>query len=182
MNGTKDIIATTTTWILPIARLGCASATLLACTAAQPHPAPPTPTPTPPLNRPTYHLLQPVPRPLLRTLGTDRPDQTESPQTVDAGHFQVEMDLVNATFDRSPSEGGDRRTEVVALAPLNLKVGLLHNTDLQLVLAPYIPRAPKTSRRRPSRRPRASATLRRGSRSTSGVTTTARPPSRSCHG
>jgi hypothetical protein len=46
----------------------------------------------------------------MREMSTDRPDQTESAYTVDAGHFQVEMDLVSAMFDRDPSGGGDLRT------------------------------------------------------------------------
>ena len=42
---------------------------------------------------PTYHLFAPVPRSAMRPLSTDRPDTTESPYTVDAGHFQMEMDV-----------------------------------------------------------------------------------------
>lgn len=78
-----------------------------------------------------YHLFHPAPRELMREMSTDRPDQTESPYTVDAGHFQVEMDFVNATFDRDRSGGGDVRTEVWGIAPLNLKLGLLNNVDIQ---------------------------------------------------
>ena len=74
----------------------------------------------------------------MRELSTDRPDQTESPYTVDAGHFQVEMDFVNATFDRDQSGGGDVRTEIWEIAPLNLKVGLLNNVDLQFVLESHV--------------------------------------------
>jgi hypothetical protein len=33
--------------------------------------------------------------PSLREMSTDRPDKTESPYTVDAGHFQFEADLVS---------------------------------------------------------------------------------------
>ena len=36
----------------------------------------------------------------MREMSTDRPDQTESPYTVDAGHFQVEMDFFKFTYDR----------------------------------------------------------------------------------
>ena len=81
-----------------------------------------------------YHLFKPAPRGLMREMSTDRPDQTESPNTVDAGHFQVEMDFVNATFDRDRSGGADAGTEVWGVAPLNLKAGILNNVDLQFVL------------------------------------------------
>src|SRR5688572_24804065 len=67
-----------------------------------------------------YTFANPVPAAELRELSTDRPDQTESPYTVDAGHFQVESDLVNYTRDRD----GNIRTTDLSLAALNLKVGL----------------------------------------------------------
>jgi len=56
-----------------------------------------------------YHLLNPTPARYLREMTTDRPDKTESPYTVDAGHFQIEMDLVNNTRDRDTSGGADTR-------------------------------------------------------------------------
>lgn len=65
----------------------------------------------------------------LRPLSTDRPDVTESPHTVDAGHFQFEMEIANWTKD-----GGERE---FALGELNAKYGLSRSTDLQLVLPFY---------------------------------------------
>ncbi len=85
-----------------------------------------------------YTLFHPVPRGLMREMSTDRPDQTESPYTVDAGHFQVEMDFANATFDHDNSGGVDVRMEVWGIAPLNLKAGLVNNVDLQFVLDSYV--------------------------------------------
>ena len=81
-----------------------------------------------------HHLFDPTPSALLRELSTDRPDKTESAYTVDAGHFQLEMDLVTYTHDRDTSGGGDTRTEAWAVAPVNLKVGLLNDVDLQPLL------------------------------------------------
>ncbi len=85
-----------------------------------------------------YHLFKPTPPESMREMSTDRPDQTESPFTVDAGHFQVGMDFVNTTFDHDRSGGGDVRAEVSGFAPLNLKVGLLNNVDLQWVLDTFV--------------------------------------------
>lgn len=85
-----------------------------------------------------FHLFHPVPAARLRALSADRPDQTESPYTVDAGHFQVEMDLVNVLLDEDRSDGADRRTEIWAAAPMNLKLGLCRQADLQLVLDPFV--------------------------------------------
>jgi hypothetical protein len=83
-----------------------------------------------------FTLFSPTPRNLMREMSTDRPDTTESPYTVDAGHYQVEMSFVDFTRDRS--EGVT--TETVVAAPFNAKVGLLNNVDVQFVLDPYVNR------------------------------------------
>lgn len=80
-----------------------------------------------------YTLFRPTPVALLREMSTDRPDTTESPVTVDAGHFQIESSLVD--YSRERSRGVTRETWCVG--PTNLKVGLLDRTDLQLILEPY---------------------------------------------
>jgi hypothetical protein len=85
-----------------------------------------------------FHLFNPTPRELMRELSTDRPDQTESPYTVDAGHFQIEMDLANGTIDRDTSNGGDVRSQVFGFGGVNLKAGLFNNVDLQVVLDGYV--------------------------------------------
>lgn len=85
-----------------------------------------------------FHLFNPTPQAQMRELSTDRPDQTESPYTVDAGHVQFEWDLANATFDRDRSGGGDVSTRAYGLAGVNAKVGLLNNVDLQLVLDGHV--------------------------------------------
>ncbi len=85
-----------------------------------------------------YTLFQPTPAAELRELSTDRPDQTESPYTVDAGHWQIEADLVNYTSDHDRSGGGDVRTKDLSLATLNLKAGLTNRVDLQLMIDPYV--------------------------------------------
>lgn len=80
-----------------------------------------------------YHLFNPVPDEFMRELSTDRPDKTESPYTVDAGHFQVEADLVTYTYDSHHQTVA----ESLAIAPFNFKVGLLNNWDMQLVVPTY---------------------------------------------
>ncbi len=62
----------------------------------------------------------------LRPLSTDRPDTTESPHTVDAGHFQLEFEIAAAERD-----GGSTTFNFIEL---NAKVGLNPNTDVQFVL------------------------------------------------
>jgi len=84
-------------------------------------------------NKRGYHLFRPMPDALLREMATDRPDKTESAYTVDAGHYQVEMDLLSHSSDRSKHE----TAKTLAIAPVNLKVGLLNNVDLQIVIETY---------------------------------------------
>ena len=81
-----------------------------------------------------YHLFHPTPPELMRELSTDRPDKTESPYTVDAGHFQWEMDFAVFTLER---ENG-ARSRTWNIAPVNFKVGLANNADLQLIFDSYI--------------------------------------------
>lgn len=85
-----------------------------------------------------YSLFNPTPRELMREMATDRPDQLESPLTVDAGHFQLEMDIFNYSYDRyNPGRTGTR-VETLGIAPINVKAGLLNNVDVQLLIDPYI--------------------------------------------
>ena len=49
----------------------------------------------------SYNLFHPTPDNVMRELTPDRPDKTESPYTVDAGHFQVEMSFVEFTKNQS---------------------------------------------------------------------------------
>ena len=67
----------------------------------------------------------------------DGPGATESPYTVDAGHFQVEMTLLAYTHDRESFDGMTQRFEEWEIASMNLKLGLLNQLDAQLVLEPY---------------------------------------------
>lgn len=81
-----------------------------------------------------FTLFDPTPRDLMRELSTDRPDVTESAFTVDAGHVQVELSFVEYVHD--DDGGGD--FDELAVLPVNLKLGLTNNTDVQLVVQPYI--------------------------------------------
>jgi hypothetical protein len=94
-----------------------------------PPPAEPQPDKTP------YNLFNPTPREFLRDMSTDRPDTTESPYTVDAGHLQLEMSFVDFVYDRRNKER--EKTHSITAAPFLLKIGLLNNVDLQLGLDSY---------------------------------------------
>ncbi|MDZ4289983.1 MAG: transporter [Prosthecobacter sp.] len=89
--------------------------------------------PAPIQDKTQYHLFNPTPVALMREMSTDRPDTTESPYTVDAGHFQVEMSF----FDYERSFDSGMRTEAWSFGQMNLKAGLFDNTDLQLIFDAY---------------------------------------------
>ncbi|MDQ0966684.1 hypothetical protein QFZ20_002087 [Flavobacterium sp. W4I14] len=81
-----------------------------------------------------YHLFRPVPGDSLRDMETDRPDVTESPQTVDAGHFQFETDLVR--FQRENGNAG--RSDEYLFNQANIKLGLTNSTAIQLTFESFV--------------------------------------------
>jgi hypothetical protein len=80
-----------------------------------------------------FHLFNPTPRELMREMNTDRPDTTESPITVDAGHFQLEMSF----FDFNQDLDRGTRANTWSFGQVNLKAGLTNWADLQLVFNTY---------------------------------------------
>ena len=85
----------------------------------------------------SYSLFNPTPRELMRELNSDRPDKTEGPFTVDAGHFQVEMDLATFSYDHHNPERSDTKVESWSFATVNLRLGVLNNVDFQVLLDPW---------------------------------------------
>ena len=77
-----------------------------------------------------FSIFNPVPKALMREdMETDRPDITESPITVDAGHFQIEGDLLR--FKKHSEEGNSNRQ--LLLTPVTIKAGLTNDIDFQIV-------------------------------------------------
>jgi hypothetical protein len=62
----------------------------------------------------------------MRPLSTDRPDVTESPISVDRGHFQAEIEVARYTVDEGVTS--------YSFANSNLKFGLTNFWDIQLVV------------------------------------------------
>jgi hypothetical protein len=82
-----------------------------------------------------FSWRKPVPHNRLRPLRPDRPGTTESPFTVDAGHFQVETDLGRLINEPGSADDPQRRTWRGAYALV--KLGLSRKTDLQVELPFY---------------------------------------------
>jgi len=74
--------------------------------------------------------FNPTPAADWRELSADRPDFTESPYTVDAGAVQIELSF----FDYAKSGS----TDTFAVAPSNIKIGLLDDVDIQFVVNPFV--------------------------------------------
>ncbi len=77
----------------------------------------------------SFTLFNPVPKTEMRDFSIDRPDVTESPMTVDAGHFQFEGDLL-------------KWTKINAGQAINIfsglyKMGLNKNWDIHLGIELY---------------------------------------------
>src|SRR6187431_128930 len=90
-----------------------------------------------PADKSAYSLFNRTPASQLRELSTDRPDLTESAYTVDAGWWQVEMDMAAYTHARDTADGADTKTTSVSYANMNVKIGLTSNIDLQTVFSTY---------------------------------------------
>ncbi|MCX8524620.1 transporter [Chryseobacterium formosus] len=80
-----------------------------------------------------FSLLNPVPSSQLREMETDRPGVTESPYTIDAGHFQVENDLGRIMREKSESH----QINTLLINQMNVKVGLTNSTAVQIGFQTY---------------------------------------------
>jgi hypothetical protein len=81
-----------------------------------------------------HTLLNPTPADQLRQMATDRPNVTNTPQTIDAGHFQLEegfLDYARARSDKlSPYKS-------FIFGHSNLRVGVLDNLEVNVALDSY---------------------------------------------
>ncbi len=71
----------------------------------------------------------------LRALTTDRPDTTESPFTINAGHVQIETTLFGYT--RSARDAAGVQNDRFEIATTNLRIGLSEAIEFDFVLHPY---------------------------------------------
>jgi hypothetical protein len=82
-----------------------------------------------------YNLFNPTPRSQMREMTTDRPDITEVPFTVDAGHVQTESTLFGYARTRPDIDGAE--SDIYEFAYTNVRIGLTNNIELSLVWQPY---------------------------------------------
>lgn len=94
----------------------------------------------------SYHLFNPTPCHQMRKFETDRPDATESPITLDAGHLQYETDL----FKSEKIKRDGIKTIRNFYNAANIKLGITHSLDLQLTAETFTTTAIKTASGRTS--------------------------------
>lgn len=82
-----------------------------------------------------YTLFNPTPADQMRPFSTDRPGKTHSSLTVDAGHFQLESDFWNYTWDRFTQDRTTTRSYSVA-NPF-LKLGVTNWAEVEVQVPSY---------------------------------------------
>lgn len=82
-------------------------------------------------------LFNPTPDNQLRDMDTDRPNVTNTPHTIDAGHWQIETGVMDFTYYRDDSSGDDVSSDDFAFGQLNFRLGVLDNLELNAVVNAY---------------------------------------------
>ncbi len=119
-------------------RAGLRSLVAIACLGAASVRAGDTLSPAGTPDKDRYTLFNPVPDDQERDFNPDRPSQFTGPFTVDAGHFQLEMDLVNYTYDRHNPDHAPVDVDQWNVAPFDLRIGLTNHTELDLLYDGYL--------------------------------------------
>jgi len=83
----------------------------------------------------TYTLFNPTPEDSMRELMTDRPDNTESPFTVDPGHLQFETTLFG--YARSFPDADGNVTDSEEFGTTNIRLGLTNSSEVNAIWQPY---------------------------------------------
>jgi len=87
---------------------------------------------TRPADKSQYNLFNPTPPGLMREMTTDRPDVTQSPYTIDAGHLQIELSLIEYTRDDETVA-----SDSYSILPTNFRVGITNNMEVAVNVQPY---------------------------------------------
>lgn len=81
-----------------------------------------------------YDLFNPVPDSALRQMTSERPSKTDSVNTVDSGHFEIETSLVNHVYNDDCTKGDCVTTKQwYAGGTTTLRLGLTQSAEIQLI-------------------------------------------------
>jgi hypothetical protein len=89
---------------------------------------------TQPTDKWQYTLFNPTPADQLRDMDTDRPNKTNTPHTIDAGHLQIEIGAFDYVYDREQYQGDNARIDALDLGQFNLRLGILNDLELNAVV------------------------------------------------
>jgi hypothetical protein len=81
-----------------------------------------------------YTLFNPTPAVCMREFDPDRPDVTDSPFTVDAGHIQFETGLFSYALSRPDQQGVV--TEEFDISDTNIRLGITNYAEIDLDVPP----------------------------------------------
>jgi hypothetical protein len=81
-----------------------------------------------------YWLFDPVPETHLRSFHPDRPGSTNTPYTVDAGHVQLELELVN--YSEQPSALVKNKN--LNYPNPNFRLGVSNSIEVDVAFVPYV--------------------------------------------
>jgi hypothetical protein len=84
-----------------------------------------------------YGLSNPTPDNRLRDMDTDRPNVTNTPHTIDAGHWQLETGVMDYAYYRDDSSGDNVRSDDFAFGQFNFRLGVLDDLELNAVINAY---------------------------------------------
>ena len=85
-----------------------------------------------------YTLFNPVPDDKMRSLNTERPSKSDSPVTIDAGHYQMETSLVNYARNDDCLGGNCASSKEWDLgATTTLRMGLTQSSEFQVLFDAY---------------------------------------------
>ncbi|MGA3066989.1 MAG: transporter [Tepidisphaeraceae bacterium] len=85
---------------------------------------------TQPADKSQYTLFDPVPGDLMRAMSPDRPNKTNSPLTVDAGHLQIETGILDYVDTQDRYEGDNGREQSLDFGQIEFRLGVLDNLEL----------------------------------------------------
>ncbi len=84
-----------------------------------------------------YTLFDPTPCNEMREMDTDRPNQTNTPHTIDAGHIQIETGFFDYAYYRDQYQGANARIEALDLGQFNFRLGILNDLELNAIVNSY---------------------------------------------
>lgn len=87
------------------------------------------------IDKSRFTLFNPTPADAMRPFSTDRPGKTHSALTVDAGHFQIESDIGNYTWDYFTKDKTTIRAFTI-VSP-NFKIGIANWAELDIIIPLY---------------------------------------------